>query len=224
MARIAKVPPEAITSLYKKANGRITIEKGRIYVKNWHRYQEDYRDKSSSPETRGDTIKTINGPTPQYSTPQDSTQELATRKSAQSEKELTEKSFLLRPDEKEFAIWNARIKSKVAKRGSFTWKPTTGSFESDMKSLAYKFPDEKKRSLLWESYNMLQILNWLDYVELAITLMLNASERKPIHQPYNFVYAILGKPGALLSEQERGGLSGTLTEIVGERGRPFERI
>ena len=201
MAKIAKVPLEAIQTMFEKAGDRFKIEKGRIYVKNWHRYQEDHRDKSASPEKSGDTI---NGLTPQYSTPQYPTKELlATRKSAQNEKELIEKSFLLRPDEAEFAIWNARIKAKIAQSNGnapFTWRPTTGSFESDLKKLVYSFPDERKRSLLWETYNSLGILNWLKYVERGIDVMLEAARRKPIHDPYKFMVSILQVPAQLIPE------------------------
>jgi len=69
LASMANVPARAVGSMYEKAGDRFKVENGRIYVKNWHRYQEDHRDRTASPDIPSEAI---NGLTPHYNntTPQ----------------------------------------------------------------------------------------------------------------------------------------------------------
>ena len=144
----------------------------------------------------------------------------ATRTSAQNEKELTEKDFLLRVDDKEYPLFVGRIKTLIAKHnrertnGTFIWKATTGSLDGDLKSLAYKITDEMKQSLLWFAYKELgEKLNWPNYVEKCVEVMLKVSEKKVIHEPFKFVMYLLKTPATIVSEMADGSLSGALNEM-----------
>lgn len=68
LSRNWNVPVAAIQSLMEKAGDRISEKSGRWYVKNWNKYQEDFRDKKNktvSPEISGDTSEptTVQHPT-----------------------------------------------------------------------------------------------------------------------------------------------------------------
>lgn len=68
LAAMANVNIASVKSMLKKAGDRFKSENGRIYVKNWHKYQEDHRDKSAYPENTGDAISAINAATPHHTT------------------------------------------------------------------------------------------------------------------------------------------------------------
>jgi len=144
------------------------------------------------------------------------------RKSAESINQLSEKDFLLRLDDHEFPLWVRGIEALIARHnrgstnGGFVWKPTTKSFESDLRSLIYKPDDEKKKSLLIDASHVLgERLNWPQYVEKCIGLMLCTSERKPIHEPFKYVLALVHKPSALISEMADGPLGPSIQKLVG---------
>jgi len=48
------VKGKTVASMISKAGSRIVVKDGRWYVKNWRKYQEDYRNKSAYPEIPGD--------------------------------------------------------------------------------------------------------------------------------------------------------------------------
>jgi hypothetical protein len=172
----------------------------------------------------GNSVSAPNNATKQ-STVKDSTgnksTDIATRTSAQNEKELAEKDFLLRMDEKEYPLFVTRVKSLITSHnqrrtnGTFIWKPTTGNLESDLKSLAYKITDEMKQSILWAAYKTLgEKLNWPNYVEKCVEVMLRVSVKKPIHEPFKFVMYLLKTPQAIISEMADGSLSGALNKVA----------
>jgi len=52
LSAMSGVSIQAVDSMFAKAGERFKQENGRISVKNWHRYQEDHRDKRD-PEKAG---------------------------------------------------------------------------------------------------------------------------------------------------------------------------
>ena len=135
-----------------------------------------------------------------------------TRQTAASGKELSEKPFILRPDDAEFKLWTLRVRAIL---GRFQWRPTTGSFESDLRSLAYGIKDEKKRAFLQAAYNMLEErMNWLNYVDECIKLMVDSSRKKAVNEPYKMVMWFLKTPQAIISAKADGSLSGALKDYT----------
>ena len=184
-------------------------------------------DRNSSEERisdNGNEVSSLNNATKQSTVKESKVQERedhATRTSAQNEKELTEKDFLLRMDEKEYPLFITRVKTLITEHnrhrssGTFIWKPTTGNLESDLKSLAYKITDEMKQSILWAAYKTLgEKLNWPNYVEKCIEVMLRVSVKKPIHEPFKFVMYLLKTPQAIISEMADGSLAGALNKVA----------
>ncbi len=53
LSRTWQVPEQEISSMFEKAGDRIFEKNGRWYVKNWRKYQDDFRSKGASPENSG---------------------------------------------------------------------------------------------------------------------------------------------------------------------------
>lgn len=220
MAKIAHVPVEAVQSMFAKAGDRFTFAKGRIGVKNWHRYQEDYRDKSVSPEIHGDTNNDNNGLTPPHPTTTRQDKKLLVvdapkRDRVDNSKDLHNLEFVLRLHENEFSAWVQSVQSAIRvenddrRSNPFTWRPQTGSLESDLRGLIYRMPDDTKTRILYDAYNILgEKLNWPNYVLLAIQYAMRTSRKTTVHSPYKFILAVLQKPGEIVSARTDGILSG----------------
>lgn len=65
LERLWNVPTGTIESMMQKVDGRIYEVNGQWHVLNWRKYQEDWRDKSSSP---GETGYRPDATTPHYTT------------------------------------------------------------------------------------------------------------------------------------------------------------
>ena len=143
------------------------------------------------------------------------------RDPANNLRELKAQDYVLRLHEKEFVGWVGSIKRLIAAENShrprnpFNWHFGTGSFDSDMKGLIYRIPDEKKLGILSAAYNTLgEKFNWPNYVELAIKYTIRASEKAPIRKPYQFTITVLQKPAEIISARADGMLSGGFQRIA----------
>lgn len=135
---------------------------------------------------------------------------------AASEGELVALAFILRPHKAEFDLWCSRILGCIARENErrngnpFTWNPKTGTIIDDLRGLVYggKLSDEQKRKILEEAYNTLkERLNWLNYVELAITYTIVVSRHKRIQSPFLFTKALLTNPRELVNAKSDGILA-----------------
>jgi hypothetical protein len=131
--------------------------------------------------------------------------------------ELRDADFVLRLHDKEFKGWIAAQSRAIAgenesrRNGSrFLWDTHKGmNFESQMRALIYKLPDEEKLRILRESYRILhEKLNWPDYVELGIRHVLIASRKSRVASPFELTMHMLRRPGEIISSRSDGLLAG----------------
>lgn len=170
----------------------------------------------TSPKRNGDvTVTSYLNPT---STIPDQEKKLVVdapkRDPVKTAEEIKDLDFVLRLHDPEFGAWTRRIQQLIAQENSdrrknpFTWRPTAGSIESDLRGLIYRVSDELKTRILYEAYNILhEKLNWPNYVELAILYTMRTSRKTPIHSPYQFVISVLKKPAEIVSARSDGILS-----------------
>lgn len=234
LSRNWNVAQDAINSMLSKAGSRIVEQNGQWFISNWSKYNDDYRntDKTPSPEiseTPGDaeiprlattlhhtTVHTT--PQPHDITPHEKHAMPASR-FAQVENvdnrvdNVTDADFKLRTDSEGLQQLIQQVNKTITEEnqyrtnGLFIWKPTTGSMESDVKNLVYKFTDDTKRRVLTETYNVLESYNWLALIVHCVKITARISNRKPIHEPYKFIYHLLKSPGDVISETVDGSLA-----------------
>jgi hypothetical protein len=221
LSRMAKVSESAIQTMFEKAGDRFKLENGRISVKNWHRYQEDHRDRIASPVIPSEAINGLTI-TPQDTTLQDPTErkDIVSRKTAIDAKDLTEKDFILRLDADELKMFVQTIQRMIvteneARRNNpFIWKPTTGSLEADLRSLIYKPSDPEKVSILQNAYSAMgEKMNWPNYVEKCIQVTIRSSAKGPVHKPMLYTMSLFNKPQAIISSMADGSLASTIRKM-----------
>jgi hypothetical protein len=143
--------------------------------------------------------------------------DIVTRKEAATVEELLKTDFILRCKNGEFDNFVLKVKSLCASSG-FTWTPVMKNIESDLRSLIYKLPDEKKIQILTECLNVYeQRINWPEYVYDAIRHTIAASKKTRIISPYKFILSILQKPAEIISSKTDGQLSNSINNILKQR-------
>jgi len=225
LSRNWNVPESEIVSMLQKAGQKIEERNGRWYVRNWRKYQEDYRNKSAYPENVGDGTDATTITTTSTGQPQDNhpTEEkiVYTRESAANIKELLEKDFILNPDETERENFIREVRKLIIRENEdrsnnpFRWTPTAKTFESDMKNLLYKLSKDQKKSILENGYTVLgDKINWCRWVLLGIEQMLRASRKTRIATPYGFVMYLIQIPQEIINGVREEGLGGSIRKIM----------
>ena len=98
----------------------------------------------------------------------------------------------------------------------FTWMPRTKSFESDMRSLIYRFADARKVQLLTEVMNTYnQKMNWSAYVLDAIRITVRKSLTVHMQNPFGFTYKLLERPAEICGHKYDGVLSTQIFPLQG---------
>ena len=220
MSRIVRVEGRHLASMLEKAGDRFEIKGGRIYVKNWRKYQEDYRDKSASPEKTGDdterTTPPHNNPTPQDSTKIKNTASPLCEDVDKNVDKLTqERYWKLAPTDDEYRQFLSDVQQLINEenegraRNPFRWMPTRMRSDSaEMHYLAYSLKMDEKRTILIEATNVLNgSTTWLNYVLLAIKYTIRTSQKTKITSPIGFTVDIIRKPNVLCREVSDGILS-----------------
>lgn len=137
---------------------------------------------------------------------------------------LTDGDFILRLHADEFDAFVLEVKKLIAQENQgrphspFTWRVKTNSFESDMRSLIYKFNDGRKVQILTEmlnSYN--QKMNWSAYVLDAIKITVRKSLTVNMHEPFGFTYKLLERPGEISGHKVDGVLSTAIFPLTQAR-------
>lgn len=149
----------------------------------------------------------------------------APRPKAATAEELEKMGFVLRTYDDEFPPWTEKIlrvigaENRSRPQNGFTWKPTTKNVQQDLRGLMYGLNDDEKKSILWDAYNILdQRINWPAYLELGIRYMIRASEKTPIHTPFQFMKALLKKPGDIIAAVADGKIAGKLDDVSWDAG------
>lgn len=146
---------------------------------------------------------------------------VAKRDEVTQRRSLTESSFILRLQNDEFNAFVLEVRKMIAQENQgrphnpFEWKIKTNSFESDMKSLIYKFNDGRKIQLLTEVLNSYsQKMNWSAYVLDAIKITVRKSLTVKMQEPFGFTYKLLERPAEICGHLADGVLSTKIYPIV----------
>ena len=135
--------------------------------------------------------------------------------------ELLKTDFVLRLHNGEFDAFALKVK-KLCAEHRFTWTPTTGSIESDLRCLVYKTSDDRKLQILGNLLNVYQERsNWAEYIFDAVRHTIATSRKVRITHPYRFIVGcILDRPMEIISSKSDGLLSHGLGVIAGARAKP----
>jgi hypothetical protein len=117
--------------------------------------------------------------------------------------------------DEDFRVWFSGVREIISEENCgrpnnpFTWVPTTGSFESDLRKLLTQLKDDEKMRILREAYNLLDgQMNWPKYVRLVILYTVRTSGRITVREPFKYALGMIRKPSAIASESADGILSG----------------
>jgi hypothetical protein len=142
------------------------------------------------------------------------------RDPANDTKELLEMQFVLRLHDQEFGDYEKDLLRMIIDENEhrtqkFVWKPTTGSFTTDVKSLIYKISDEKKTEILYNVYKInKEKLNWSLYVKNCIRITIRTSLKQAVRDPYKLTMYFILHPSNVVTEMTEGLLSKTITQIM----------
>lgn len=142
------------------------------------------------------------------------------RVTALDTKELLKMDFVLRLHDQEFIDYEKDLLQMIIKENEhrnqkFIWKPVTGSFTNDLKSLIYKVTDEKKTEILYNVYKIhKEKLNWSLYVKNCIRITIRTSLKQAVREPYKLTMYFILHPSTVVTEMTEGLLSKTITQIV----------
>ena len=236
LGRQWNVPAEKVRSMLDKAatpNGkgipRIYEDGGRWYVANWAKFQEDHKGKTARGEKGEKTEDAVNGTTttttlplpPPLPLPSQKTTAKLSRQKAATVEELLKADEVYRLHDEEFALLVEYVK-KICASARFTWDPTTGSIETDLRSLIYKWNDAERERIMREVQNAYGgRFNWAALIVDGVRYAIRASKRIRISSPYGFIRkAFVEKPSEILTAREDRPMELVINKLIKNRASP----
>lgn len=158
----------------------------------------------------------------QQSRVQNKTEQLGSKASRSDFKEnFSEKDFCLRLSNEEMVAFIVEIQrmifneNKERRNNPFQWKNKSNSFESDMRILIYKIPDEDKKTILYEVLNIYKNkMNWAEYVKDCVLFVVRKSLTRKVDFALPLVMWYLRKPAEICSAKFDGVLSMQIFPLI----------